>query len=167
MKFYFRFGGREYSVDLNIVSGATPWTISHEDIESMGRNYQKLYKTIDRPEDSYQQKVEMRNYLPFPMFPENSFLSTGQLKKIRNLGHPSVKRQIRVIEDANLEGISSEVRKKLYDVVKHCKACPLTQGKPRRFLFSVNDPIIGEFNHHLQIDVFSLCQAKCPPCDRH
>lgn len=64
LKFYFHFGSREYGVDLNIVSGAMPLIISHQDIENMVRNLQTLHKTIDRAEDCYQEKAELKNILP-------------------------------------------------------------------------------------------------------
>lgn len=67
---------------------------------------------------------------------------------------------MRLIEDADLEVLQSEVRKTLYDIVKHSKSCQLKQGRPRRFLFSVKDPIISDINHYLQIDVVSLCERN-------
>lgn len=65
-----------------------------------------------------------------------------------------------VIEDASLDFLLSEVQMTLYGIVKHCRAYQLKKRKPRRFLFSVKGLIIVEFNHHLEIDIFSLCQRN-------
>lgn len=159
--FYFHFGGREYSVNLNVVPGPTPLIISHKDLDGMGLNYQTYYKTIDRPEDGYKEKVEMRNYLPFLLFPKYGYLSAAQLQNIhRNLGHPSIEKQMQIIETADLDDVPANTRKELIEIVKYCRACQLKQGKPRRFLFSIRDPIVGEFNHIIQIDVVNLVHGN-------
>ena len=71
MKFYFLFGGVEYCVVLHIVPGSTPPIFCHRDIDSMGLNYQSLYKFLERPEDGYKEEVGIRQnllYLVFPSF---------------------------------------------------------------------------------------------------
>lgn len=50
LKFYFHFGSKEFSVDLNTIPGATPFIISQKDLASMGLNNQAPCKTIDRRE---------------------------------------------------------------------------------------------------------------------
>lgn len=67
---------------------------------------------------------------------------------------------MRDIGDADLDVLSCKVRMTLYHIVKHYQACQLKQGKPRQFLFSVKDPIIGEVCRHKQIDIVSLCQGN-------
>lgn len=83
LKFYFLLEGREQSVDLNIVPGATPLTASCKDLDSMSLNYQTLYKTTGRPEEGYEEKVEKRHYLLFLTFPKYFFLSAGQLRNMQ------------------------------------------------------------------------------------
>lgn len=47
-KFYFHFGGREYSVILIIMPGPTPLVISHKDLDNICLNYQIYHKTTDQ-----------------------------------------------------------------------------------------------------------------------
>lgn len=46
------------------------------------------------------------------------------------------------------------------ELVKHCHARKMRQAKARRFMFSVRDPIVGEFNHHLQIGSVALIDDR-------
>lgn len=97
--FYFHFGGRDYSVMLNILPKATPFIISRRDLDSVRLNYQTFYRVIERPDDGHSEEAEMQNYLPFLVFPEYSILASAQRRTIhRNLGHPSVENQMQVIE---------------------------------------------------------------------
>ncbi len=55
----------------------------------------------------------MRNEPPFLFFPIFSYLARTQLKNnSRNLGHPSVENQMRLIEDAAMEELPSDLRQK-------------------------------------------------------
>lgn len=157
MQYYFHFGGKEYEIKLYIVPGAVPLIFAHADLDRMGLNYQSLYKILERPEDGFVEPVEMRNGLPFLMFPSCGYLSACQLRTIhRNLGQPSVEKQMKVIEKADIQDLPKGIRKLVKEIVTHCRACQLQQEKPRRFLFSIKDPITGGFNHTLQIDVVKL-----------
>ena len=153
LPFWFNFGGRSYFVNLFVIPGTSPILLSHKDIDRIGLNYQSLYKVVERPDDGYAEEVEMRNYLPFLKFEVYSYLSSKELLKMhRNLGHPSVERQMKVIELAELHSVPKQTRKKIQELVNSCKACQLGRSKPRRFLFSVKDDITGDFNSSLQID---------------
>jgi len=78
--------------------------LSHRDMDKFGWNYQSYYKLIERVKDSYYEEVKMRNNLPFLVFETVGFYSSKQLRAIhRNLGHPSVERQMRVIETAEID----------------------------------------------------------------
>ena len=126
-------------------------------MDNMGINYQSLYKIVERPEDGYREKVEMRRNLPYLVFPCLGFFSDVQLKNMhRNLGHPSVEKHMKIIEQADLKNLDENTRFRLKNLVKHCKICQLTGAKPRRFLFSIKDDITGEFNHIIEIDVCYL-----------
>lgn len=86
---------------------------------------------------------------------------SSQLRNIRrNLGYPSVETQIRVIESAELQDVPLDTRKQVFDIVKHCHACQLRQGKPRRFLFSIRDSVAGGFNQILQINIVMLADGN-------
>lgn len=103
----------------------------------------------------------MWNYLSLLVFPKYSFLSTTQLRNLhRNLGHPSVEKQMKIIENADIDCLPEHVQQRLVELVKHCHACQLKQFKPRRFMFSVRGPAVGQFNHHLQIDVVNLIDGN-------
>lgn len=74
--------------------------------------YQSLYKVLHRPSDGYTQQVEMRNNLPFLVFHSTGFYTEAQLLTMhRNLGHPSVEKQMKVIENTNFKNIPEGVRK--------------------------------------------------------
>lgn len=95
----------------------------------------------------------MRNYVRFLVFAKYSSFTSTQLRIIhRNLRHPSVEKQMRITEQADLEDLPESTRNYLHEFVKYGIPHQLNQGKPKRFLLSVRDPIIGEFNHALQID---------------
>ena len=157
MKFHFLFGGELCTILLHIVAGEDPMLLSHADMDMLGLNYQSGYKIVERMSDHYTQDVEMRNGLPFLVFETVGFLSTNKLRAIhRNLGHPSVEKQMKVLETAELEDLPRNTRTELERIVKHCKACQLNKAKPRRFLFALKDGVTGEFNHILEIDVMKL-----------
>jgi len=131
--------------------------LSHKDLDRMGLNYQSFWKIIERVTDSYYENVDVRNNLPFLVFETVGFFSSTELRSIhRNLGHPSVEKQMRVIEAAEISDLPSDTRIQLKEIVEHCKACQLNKAKPRRFLFALKDDLIGEFNHVLEIDVVTL-----------
>lgn len=101
---FFHFGVSDHLVDLNIVPGLTPLIISRKDLNGMGLNDQKYYKTIDRPEDGYQEKGETGNYLPFLMFPQYGFLTTAELQNIqRSPCHLCVEKQMKIIEQVEID----------------------------------------------------------------
>lgn len=157
MKFYFLFGGEMYSILLYILPGDDPMILSGKDLDELGLNYISYWKLIERVKDSYAEKVDIRNNLPFLVFETVGFFSSKQLRTIhRNLGHPSVEKQMRVIEAAEIENLPRKTRRKIQEIVDHCEACQLNKAKPRRFLFSLKDELIGEFNHVLQIDVVKI-----------
>lgn len=157
LQFSFVFGGKMYNLKLYIILGTSPMLICHRDMDRFGLNYQTLKKTITRKSDSYIEKATMINGVPYLMFSFPSYFSAQQLRNIhRNLGHPSVEKQIKVIEAAGVENLSQNTRSMLKKLVEHCHACQLSRAKPRRFLFSVKDSITGEFNHVLEIDVMKL-----------
>jgi len=67
---------------------------------------------------------------------------------------------MRVIESAEIQDLPKGTRSQVEMIVKNCGACQLKQGKPRRFLFSIRDPIVGEFNHIHYIDVAKLSDGN-------
>lgn len=76
------------------------------------------------------------------------------------LGCPSVKRQVRVTENAELKNLPSPTRKDLAHIGRHCLVCQLNHGRPRRvFLFGC-DLIVVEFNHEVQVDTVSLLNGN-------
>lgn len=161
LKFAFNFGGRTYVLMLYIVPGNTPLLLSHKDLDSMGLNYQTLHKVVERLDDGYKEKVQMRNHLPFLVFSPTSYLTENQLRAIhRNLGHPSFDKQMKIIEQSNLDDLPDDTREKLEKIVKYCRTCQLSRAKPKRFLFSIRDDITGEFNHVIVIDVVKLSDGN-------
>lgn len=95
----------------------------------MGLNYQSLYKVIERPEDGYTESVDMRNGLPFLVFPSVGYLSVTQLQTIhRNLGHPSVEKQTQVIENADIEDLPKGIRKQVAEIVAHVNSNKAVYG---------------------------------------
>lgn len=143
IRFYFLFWGCEYSLQLNIAPGPTPLIISSKDLDVMRFNYQTLYNVVERPEDVYSKKVQMRSYLPFCVFPKYSFLTHTQLQNThRNLEHPSVEKQMKIIEQADMKYLHNDTRKIIKEIVKHFNPCQFEQGRPRRFLLSVRDPVV-------------------------
>jgi len=118
----------------------------------------------------------MRNGVPYLVFASGSYLSTAQLSAMhRNLGHPSLEKQMKVIEAAEIDDLPPKTRKKLAKLIKFCKPCQLMQGRPRRFLFSIKDPVIGAFNHKrshailrsiymkLRLDIPKLTRSRNSP----
>lgn len=86
----------------------------------------------------------MRNLLSLMLFPNYSYLPLFHLRSFqRNLEHPSVEKQMRIMESAELQYLYLDTRKEVLDIVKHCNAYPLMQGKPRRFLFFIRDLVAG------------------------
>lgn len=155
--FSFFFGGQICTVDVHVLPGTSPFILSHQDMDRIGINYQSLFKIVERPDDGYSEPVEMRGNLPFLVFSSFGFFSDVQLRAMhRNLGHPSLEKQMKVIEDAGLEDLPDGTRKQLKDIIDRCRPCQLMKAKPRRFLFSIKDGCTGEFNHVLQIDVAKL-----------
>ena len=157
MNFSFIFGGRMYTIILHIVQGDDMMILSHLDLDRLQLCYVSYPKVVYRPSDFYCEKVSMRGKLPFLVFESFGFFSSTKLRAIhRNLGHPSVDKQMKVIEAAEIPDLDPNTREKLQKIVKHCKACQLQKAKPRRFLFSLKDGVTGEFNHSLQLDVCKL-----------
>ncbi len=146
---------------LNIVPEDTPLIISHKDIDAMGLNYQSLYMVVERPEDEYTEAVEMRRNLPHLIFSPYGYFTMDQLRQMyRNFGHPTIEKQMRIIEDAYIGDLPAGTRSMLTKLVKHSRICQLYQGRPGRFLFSINDPLVGEFNHIVQKDIVKLCDGN-------
>eukprot|EP00171_Calliarthron_tuberculosum_P014672 IDg14672t1 len=161
MKFSFGFGGRIYKLILYIVPGNTPMLLSHRDMDAMGLNYQSLHKVVQRPEDGYEEEVQMRSNLPFLVFESNSFLTENQLRAMhRNFGHPTLEKQMKLIENAELEYLPRNTRKLLKNLIERCRTCQITKSKQKRFLFSIREDITGEFNHVLVIDVVKLIDGN-------
>lgn len=77
--FCFHFAGKRYSVNLNILPDPTPLIFSLNDLDEMRLVYQTYQKTVDRPEDRFVEKVEMRNFLPLLIFPKYGFFSKVQI----------------------------------------------------------------------------------------
>ena len=131
--------------------------MSHRDMDQFGFNYQSGHKILERMSDSYQAPVEMRNGLPFLLFETVGFFSTSQLRAMhRNLGHPTIEKQMKILETAGVKDLSADTRKVIESLTKQCKHARLKKAKPRRYLFSLRDDVTGEFNHTLEIDVVCL-----------
>lgn len=64
------------------------------------------------------------------------------------------------MEKADIKSLPRDVRQRLVELVKHCHTCQMKQAKPRRFMFSVRDPAVGQFIDHLQIDVVALIDGS-------
>lgn len=62
---------------------------------------------------------------------------------------------MQVIERTNLNDLPGGKRRDIQKIVKFCRLCQVNQ-ETEKFLSFVGEPIIGEFNHVLQIDVLSL-----------
>ncbi len=73
MPFWFIFGGIEYLLTLQILSGSSQMLLSHFDMDRLGINYQSLYKLLERPSDWYSESAEMRNGVPHMLFQQPSF----------------------------------------------------------------------------------------------
>lgn len=100
----------------------------------------------------------MANYLLFIVFSKHSFLSQVQLCNIHNnLGHPLVKRPVRVVERTKLSDLPRDSRGQLKEIVKYCHAGHLKGGKQRSVLFFVKEPIIGEFFSNPQLYIVKRC----------
>ena len=78
----------------------------------------------------------------------------------RNLVHPLVEKQMRVIENVQIDELPKGMRKQMKEIAKHCNACQMKQARPRRFLFSIRDRIVGEFDHVIQVDVVNLIDGS-------
>lgn len=120
-----------------------------------------LHKSIDRPEDGYSKKEEKEDYLTFIICLKYTFLLSSQPpNKHRNLGHPSMEKQMRQVESAELDELPDNTRQQLLLIVKHCYARRIQRSRPRPFLFSIEEPIVRNFNHMLQLDVFTLVDSN-------
>ena len=99
----------------------------------------------------------MRNNIPYLVFTCAGFLTENQLRTMhRNLGYPTLEKQMRAIENANAGHLNEKTRKILKEIVEQCKPCQISRVKPRRFLFFMKDDTTGEFNHCLEVDVVSI-----------
>ncbi len=67
---------------------------------------------------------------------------------------------MKVIEIARIGDLPPGIRKEQKETVQHCRTRQLKRAKPRRFLFSVRDPTVGDFNHVLQIDGVNLVHGN-------
>ena len=124
MEFHFFFGGLLYSCGVYIVPGSSPFLLSHKDLDQFGLNYQSLRKIIERRSDGYREDVEVRGNVPWLLFANPSYFTETQLRNmLRNLGHPTVEKHMRVTENAEYEDIPKETRAQLEKLVKYCKAC--------------------------------------------
>ena len=124
MPFSFLFGGHLYTLTLHTVNGSDPMLMSHADMDRFGFNYQSGIKVLQRISDSYEAPVEMRNGLPFLLFEATGFFTSSQLRAMhRNLGHPSVEKQMRTIELAEIKDLPKKTREKIKEIHKHCRAC--------------------------------------------
>lgn len=140
--FIFHFGGREYSVDLNIEPGSTPFIISRKALDGTVLKYHRYYKIFDRPEDGFQQKVEMLNYSPLLMFPQLSFLKTTKLQNIQlNIGYPSVEKEMRIVEQVNVTDMLEEAKRELKNIKKIFSCLPNTSTETTQ-IFSIKDPLV-------------------------
>lgn len=66
--FLFYFGGRIYSIEVNVVPGISPLIFSQRDIVRMCLNYQSMYKLIERPDDGYFESVDWRRNITYLVF---------------------------------------------------------------------------------------------------
>lgn len=90
----------------------------------MRLNYQCLFKIVERPSNGYVESIEIRNNLPYLVFSSPGWISAEQLRTLhRNLGHPTVKKQMQVLENAGIGQLSRKVRRKLKEIVEYCKPC--------------------------------------------
>lgn len=154
MESFFYFGRREYSVTSSIIPGSTTLIILHEDLDNTVLNYHVYHKIIRLLKGEYSEPVEMARSLSFVVFPKYSFLSKAQLWSIdQNFVLPLVQKRMKII---GLEKIPDDTRLELQRQVKNCRVCQYNEDRPRKFLFSVTYPIIGEFNQVLQIEIMSL-----------
>lgn len=72
----------------------------------------------------------MKNNLPFLIFSKYSFLSAAQLRIIHfSLGHPTVKKQMQVIDCADLDVFPSELRKKQLCMNRQTLSSLLTEAQ--------------------------------------
>ena len=157
MDFPFYWGGILYNCGVYIVSGPSPFLLSHKDMDHFGLNYQSLRKIIERPSDGYSENAEMRGNVPWLLFANPSYFTEAQLRNMhRNLGHPTVEKHMRVIENGEYDDIPKQTRAQIQKLVQYCKACQFGKAKPRRFLFSMKDSVAGEFNNVIQVDVMKL-----------
>lgn len=125
----FHFVGLKYSVTLKINSGNTPLIISHKALDDMGVYNQSYHKIIETVDDGYSELVKMKNYLSFLVCSKYRFLTRAQLWNIhRNLGYPSVEKQMKIIEQAGLEDIPEDTGREEQRLVKYCEAVHLIKA---------------------------------------
>lgn len=48
-----------------------------------------------------------------------------------------------VIENDEIDDLPEDVQQSLVELVKHCHRCHMKRAKTRRFVFPVQDPIVG------------------------
>lgn len=103
-KFYFHFGGKEYTVNLKVVLGPTPLMFPHKDLDYMKLHYRTFHKIIESPEEGYTERIKMRSYLLFMVFgstasyqrrsPE-TFIATLVIPQLKNMCVLSIVQKLR------------------------------------------------------------------------
>lgn len=63
---------------------------------------------------------------------------------------------MQIIEQAEIVDLQGDFKTRTTDIVKYCHACQLQHQKSQRFSFSVQEPLIGELKHTLQIEAVKL-----------
>lgn len=96
----------------------------------------------------------------FDVFKLQFSLSSQLCNVYKNIGPPALEKQTRLLESAKLDDLPDYTRQQLLHTVKHCHACRLQREKPQRFLFSIKDAIVGNFNCVLQIYVIILIDSN-------
>lgn len=128
-----------------------------KDLDDLGLNDQTFCKVIERPKDDYTRIFTIHNNLPFSQFTQYTSLSSSQLKNIhRKLGHLHVEKQMKVIEQAEMENLPEFPRREIEKIVKYCSECQCNKTKPTQFLFSIQAFIECDFIHIIQRDVVAL-----------
>ncbi len=128
--FYFLFGRKEYKIKLYILPGITPFIFSQNDPNKFGLNKPSLQKTISRPSDACEENGGNEKYAIFFCFSTYGYFNTTQLSNIhRKLGHPLVDKPLRVIENAEIQDLTTDTRKQVKMIVKTCRACQLKERK--------------------------------------
>lgn len=120
IKFWFYFGGKMYTVMVHVIPGDTPLIFSHRDLDEMGFNYQSKYKIIERPTDGHYEAVEMRRGLHHLVFSRAGFFGEAHLRTMhRNLGHPTLEKQMKVLENANVSDVDGKIQAVLKEIIEH------------------------------------------------